>query len=565
MQIHNLVQGSPEWCAFRLEHFGASEAAAMLGLSKKVKRTELLHMKHTGIAKEYSDWLQKNVLDKGHEVEALARPIVEKMIDDDLYPVTCSDGKLSASCDGLTMSYVTAWENKQWNTEYAEMVRNGILPEEHAPQCYQILRITRAQKVVFSISDGTEENTVTMDVLPDQEWFDRIDAGWAQFEKDLAEYVEPEVIDTPQAEAIMSLPAVVIQVSGALTNCNLDDVTPKFDLFLAKAEAGKTSIDIPNGTAIAKFSRDAAADCKLTAKAVVSQMATVSDAVNKLELYAKKFDAMGLLYEKEVDRLKEIEKVAALNKAKAEYAEYCAVWQAKILPITLVAPVVDFAFAIKGLKTVESKNNALNVALANGKIAVDAVAKDILAKQAWLKDNATGHSSLFPDLQSLIVKPMEDFTLTITSRIEKQKADEAARLATERERMEAEAKAKAEREAAAKLAAEEARIRAEEQAKARAEAEARAQSESEKHATDQEYKPNTPDRATTLKAAIADAGTRQIGADFALSGVAADGKEGLVRVRPTRDDLINTIADAYGVDHFTAMEWLESEFAEVAA
>jgi len=40
--IHNLIQGSPEWHQFRLEHDGASEAAAMLGLSKKVPRNELL-------------------------------------------------------------------------------------------------------------------------------------------------------------------------------------------------------------------------------------------------------------------------------------------------------------------------------------------------------------------------------------------------------------------------------------------------------------------------------------------------------------------------------------------
>src|SRR6185312_17185227 len=101
--IHNLVQGSPEWLQFRLEKFGASEAAAMMGLSPLVKRNELLHMKHTCMPQEFSDWVQKNILDYGHEVEALARPIVEEMIGEDLYPVTCSLGKLSASCDGLTM------------------------------------------------------------------------------------------------------------------------------------------------------------------------------------------------------------------------------------------------------------------------------------------------------------------------------------------------------------------------------------------------------------------------------------------------------------------------------
>jgi len=83
-EVHDFIQGSDAWHQFRLDHFGASEAAAMLGLSKKVSRTELLHAKHTGIAREYSDWFQVNIFDYGHAVEAQARPLVEEMISDEL-------------------------------------------------------------------------------------------------------------------------------------------------------------------------------------------------------------------------------------------------------------------------------------------------------------------------------------------------------------------------------------------------------------------------------------------------------------------------------------------------
>ena len=152
MKIHELVQGSPEWQAFRLTHHGASEAAAMLGLSKKTTRSELLRIKHTGTPKEFSDWVQVNILDYGHQVEALARPLVEEIIGDDLYPVTCSNedegGNLSASCDGLTMLYDTAFEHKQWNEALAASVRAGILPEEHMPQCQQIMLVTGAARLI---------------------------------------------------------------------------------------------------------------------------------------------------------------------------------------------------------------------------------------------------------------------------------------------------------------------------------------------------------------------------------------------------------------------------------
>jgi predicted phage-related endonuclease len=51
VKVHNLIQGTDEWAAFRLAHHGASEAAAMLGLSKKTTRSELLRMKHTATPK----------------------------------------------------------------------------------------------------------------------------------------------------------------------------------------------------------------------------------------------------------------------------------------------------------------------------------------------------------------------------------------------------------------------------------------------------------------------------------------------------------------------------------
>ena len=188
---HTLVQGSADWQNYRLAMFGASEAAAMLGLSSKVSRTELLHMKHTGTAKEFSDWVQANILDHGHAVEALARPMGEELVGTELYPVTCSIGRLSASCDGLTMAEDVAWEHKQWNAALAAAVDEGVLPDEYQPQCQQIMMITGAEKVLFMVSDGTIDNMVSMYVEPSPEWQERITAGWAQFEADLAVY-EPK-------------------------------------------------------------------------------------------------------------------------------------------------------------------------------------------------------------------------------------------------------------------------------------------------------------------------------------------------------------------------------------
>lgn len=469
MKKISFIQGSKEWLEYRATTLNASDAPAMLGISKYKTRAQLLRERTTGIVPEVDAATQIRFND-GHRFEALARPIAEQIIGEELSPVTGRDGEFSASFDGITFDNSVIFEHKTLNDGILKAMgangNTGGLDEQYRAQMEQQLMVSCADKCLFMASkfeksDDVTDYAIELDggfeyynliqevhgwYLPDHALRARIVAGWAQFEKDLAAYVEPEVIDTPEADPIKALPAVVIQVSGELTNCNLAAVTPKFDMFLAKAEEGKTNISIHNGTAIAQFSRAAAVDCKLTAKAVVSQMATVSDAVATLELYAKKFDAMGLAYEKEVDRLKEIEKTAALNKARAEYAEHVAGLQAEIsklrLNIRLIVPDVDFALAIKGLKTVESKNNALRLALANGKIAADAKAHDLRVKIVFM-ENRQDYAFLFPDLQQLVAKPLDDFSLAVTTRIEKHKADEVARLESERVRIQAEEEAKA--------------------------------------------------------------------------------------------------------------------------
>src|SRR3989338_7523664 len=197
---HELIQGTQEWLDFRLEHDGSSEAAAMLGLSKTTTRTELLRMKSSGIAKEFCDWVQKNILDYGHEVEALARPIVAKQFGIRLFPLICSRGRPSASCDGITMDGTIGWEHKQWNKELASAVARYELPDTHMPQVQQALLVTGAEKWIFTVSDGTEENMVSMEVMPDPVWFGRILSGWIQFNKDRDNYVHIEHTEKPKAE-----------------------------------------------------------------------------------------------------------------------------------------------------------------------------------------------------------------------------------------------------------------------------------------------------------------------------------------------------------------------------
>ena len=87
MNIIEAAQGSAEWLQIRTKHFTASEAPAMLGLSKYKTRSDLLREKATGMTEEV-DANKQRLFDAGHESEAVARPLAEAFLQEDLFPAT---------------------------------------------------------------------------------------------------------------------------------------------------------------------------------------------------------------------------------------------------------------------------------------------------------------------------------------------------------------------------------------------------------------------------------------------------------------------------------------------
>ncbi|WP_079218900.1 YqaJ viral recombinase family protein [Herbaspirillum robiniae] len=455
MQIHALEQGSDAWNQFRLTHYGASEAAVMLGLSKKATRSELLRMKHLGDAKKFSEWVQTHILDHGHQVEAMARPIVEDLIGDELYPVTCStllmpawaSYEISASCDGLTMTEDTAFEHKQYNTELFASVKAGIVPEEHLPQCQQVLLVTGAQRLYFVVSDGTEENMAYAVVTPDQAWFDRILAGWCQFDKDLAAYQLPEAEKVLAAEPVKALPAVFVQVSGQIEvrqNFDAYEVAVRSFLDGQLIREPKTDQDFVDLDGQIKMMKEAETALDAAEAQMLAQISNVDDAKRQKDLLAKLLREHRLMAEKLLASEKERRRAELIETARKSFSSHVAAIQEEIVGVTFSASMPDFAGAIKGLKTLTSMQDKLDAALANGNAESDQKAADIRKKLAWVNENADAHRALLPDLQILISKPMEDFTLTVTSRIEK----DAARQVAERDRIRQEEADRLERQTA---------------------------------------------------------------------------------------------------------------------
>ena len=226
MRTLNVVQGSDDWVTLRADRFTASEAPAMKGASKYQTRDELLSLKKYGIAKEIDSNTQK-LFDRGHKSEASIRPTVEKLIGDDLYPVTGVveiDGiPLLASFDGLTMGNDIVFEHKLFSMVVADQVQEGELEPHYYWQLEQQLLVSGAEKAIFVVSDGTEENMVYCEYLPVPGRREELIAGWKQFIADLETHEHVQHEAKPEVEVIKSLPALNVQIQGNVTASNIQE------------------------------------------------------------------------------------------------------------------------------------------------------------------------------------------------------------------------------------------------------------------------------------------------------------------------------------------------------
>lgn len=499
-QIHDLVQGSEPWSKFRLDHHGASEAAAMLSLSKHVTRTELLSAKATGLAKEFSDFVQTRILDRGHELEGLARTIVEGQIGEDLFPATYSFGKLSASCDGLTIDGDTAFEHKQWERELAAAVARGELPEEHQPQCQQVMYVTGAERLIFAVSDGTTENFVSMEVRPDPAWVERIVAGWKQFDEDLARFEHVEVLPAAVPEAKLGLPALTIQVNGQISLIdNLGVFGAKLSEFIAAIDRNPSTDQAFADTEAAIKTLEKAQDALEAAEAgALAQTASIDEMRRTVAQFVEQARTTRLALEKIVKARKDTIRIEIIQKGKADFAAHVASLNQQIGRDYMPLVPTDFPGAIKGKRTITSLHDAVASELARAKIAANEIAGRIQINMATLRELASEHPLLFADTAQLVLKPNEDLQTLVRARIVEHKAAEQKRLDDERERIRQEEAAKLMKEADEKRLAEErtareqreaaeqrerdeklAREREEREARERSEAAARAQREAE--------------------------------------------------------------------------------------
>ena len=569
MEQHDFLQGSPEWHQHRATHFNASDAPAMLGISAYESRTALIERLATGITPEVDAATQRR-FDDGHRFEALARPLAEQIIGKKLYPVIGTEGRLSASFDGLTMDESICFEHKTLNNELrkAEFDEVGYyLPEQYRAQMEQQLMVSGAGKCLFMASKFDVDDQIIEErhcwYVIDQAMRERIMYGWTQLSIDIEEYHRKlaageikTITEKPKAEVCIELPALFVHARGEITEHNMEAFGVALTAKLAevRAIALVTDQEFSNAKEAAKKFRETAKAIALSKEAMLAQTETIGEAARKMDAWVKDLNGTALQLEKDVEREDKAKKEVMVLEGRQAYADHITALESEIKPIRITLAPPNFAEAIKGKRNYASMQEAIDTMLRDGKFAADQAAKDIRAKLVWCKENTVGYGALFPDLQALMVKPMEDFTLTITSRIEKQKADEAARLEAQRAAMQAEEETKA-------------RAKVEAEAKAKLDAEAE---ELEKQ--NREYLSNLADTAlknggfpSVSESAAIEERRKQAQLDaqaqpFKLSGAKTVVAQAITPRRPNRAELLDAVATTFGTTNEAALDWILQEF-----
>ena len=438
MKTINLMQGTPEWHEHRAKHFNASDAPAMMGCSPYKTRAQLLREIATGVTSDADAATQKIFAD-GHRFEALARPLAEDIIGEELYPVTGTEGIYSASFDGLTMMGDIAFEHKTLNAELREIMKGGCngaqLPKNYRVQMEQQCLVSGCEVVLFVASKwkGDElEEMLHCRYFPDMELRAEIIAGWKQFDEDLKNYTHTETKAETTGKAPESLPALNIEVKGMVTASNIDAFkSHALAVFGAINKDLQTDGDFADAEKTVKWCKDVEDKLEAAKQHALSQTADIDALFRAIDDISAEARRVRLDLDKLVKTRKENIRAEIQREAETAFMAHIDTINARLGKVQLPPIKADFAGAMKGKKTVQSLRDACDGELARAKIEASQLSELIGANVTTLRDMAAGFEFLFMDAQTICQKQNDDLVLLIKSRIADHKAAEQARIDAE--------------------------------------------------------------------------------------------------------------------------------------
>lgn len=191
----DLVQGSPEWLAARLEHVTASNVPSLFGLSPY--KTALEYATEILTKSEKSGLDKSALFAKGHQVEAAAREWAKTHLGINFVPQVIVSEEipfLMASLDGIEEQKGLVFEAKYVGKDALADVKRGVLKPHHDFQVQAQLMAAGFEKGVYFAIDPSGDAAI-LDVVANPVIQNQILAVVPQFWADLQEGKLPEPSD----------------------------------------------------------------------------------------------------------------------------------------------------------------------------------------------------------------------------------------------------------------------------------------------------------------------------------------------------------------------------------
>lgn len=428
----------------------------MMGASPYVTRAELVRQRATGVDREIDDATQR-VFNRGHEVEPALRAMAEKILGEDLYPVTATsdDGYLGASFDGVTLDERYIFEAKQSNASKLEFMQRGEIPPADYWQIVQQFAVCpTAEMCLYLVGDGSAVGTDRLEIFRTSIEADipKLLAGWAQFDADVAAYVqEPEVLPAPAGRAPDQLPALHIEVTGMVTASNLLQwKEAAIAVFKGISTDLQTDQDFADADKTVKWCGEIEDQLKAAKQHALSQTASIDELFRTIDAISAEARAKRLELDKLIKARKEsIKAEIVANGAAAVRAHY------DVINATLGAHAfqpaqtlqLNLGAVIKGLRSIKAMRDAVDAAVAAEKIDASQRAERVRACIQTYTETAEGYFFLFPEaVQLCATKQPDDLRNLVAARISEHQRREAEKLEQERERIRKEESDRLERE-----------------------------------------------------------------------------------------------------------------------
>lgn len=186
------IQGTPEWHELRRNSIGASDAAAILGVSPWKSRYELWNEKVGNSAQEEPSYAMR----RGAAMEPQALEEYQKHCEAQFFPEVVFHEKypfIMASLDGMSLDGTQAVEIKCPGKETHALALQGKVPDHYYAQLQHQMMVTGLQDIDYFSFDG--EEGVIVKVQRDQEYIDNLLEKELEFWKLVKGNIPPEITE----------------------------------------------------------------------------------------------------------------------------------------------------------------------------------------------------------------------------------------------------------------------------------------------------------------------------------------------------------------------------------